>query len=129
MEPMNSMNVEQNNKYECVFKRGGLCKTHGVMGRRNVKSKQVWKRKKDGTYGWITSKKVEYECEGLSNQMQPVSQSSGSVNIIPEPGIAQIMGDGCTQELGLSDGLVGRDTRSGDNTDESESLRPSDGIG
>ena len=92
MEPMDSMNVKQNNKYECVFKRGGLCKTHGVMGHRNVKSKQVWKRKKDGTYGWITSKKVEYECEGFSNQMQPVSQSSGSVNIIPEPGIAQIVG-------------------------------------
>ena len=81
--------------------------------------------------GWITRKKVEYECEGLSNQMQPVSQSScsGSVNIIPEPGIAQIMGDGCTQELGLSDGLVGRDTRSGDNTEESKSQRPSDGVG
>ena len=79
--------------------------------------------------GWITRKKVEYECEGLSNQMKPVSQSSGSVNIIPEPGIAQIVGDGYTQELGLSDGLVGRDTRSGDNTDESKSLRPSDGIG
>ena len=42
MEPMDSMNVKQNNKYECVFKRGGLCKTHGVMGRRNVRSSQVW---------------------------------------------------------------------------------------
>ena len=42
MEPMDSMNVKQNNKYECVFKRGGLCKTHGVMGRRNVRSIYIW---------------------------------------------------------------------------------------
>ena len=38
-----------------------MCILHGSVGRRILKNMQAWKKKKDGTYGYITSKKVLYE--------------------------------------------------------------------
>ena len=46
----------------CEFKRGGVCKKHGVKGIRSVKSTKVWNKKKDGMFAWVWKKQTVYTC-------------------------------------------------------------------
>ena len=48
------------NKQDCVFKRGGLCVKHGVMGAKNMQTSKEWSKKENGIYGWLTRTKVKY---------------------------------------------------------------------
>ena len=50
-------------KESCVFRKGGLCTTHNIVGTRSIRQTKSWKKKKNGTYGYITNKKVIYTCE------------------------------------------------------------------
>ena len=47
---------------ECVFKRGGWCINHGCKGDKRVIKSQVWKKKKNGLYGYVTSTTTKYSC-------------------------------------------------------------------
>ena len=67
--------TSSNNKEPCSYKRGGMCTTHNRVGTRSIKQTKCWKQKKDGSFGYITSKKVIYSCE--SNEMRkPVIPAS-----------------------------------------------------
>ena len=105
-----------------------MCILHGSVGRRILKSKQAWKKKKDGTYGYITSKKVLYECVRSTNLKQPTTQSSGEKPCISEPILAQQLGVGTDNIVGESVGLEGRDSDCGNKQDKSESSIPDDGL-
>ena len=110
---------------DCVFKRGGWCTTHSVAGRRIIKNGRVWKPKKDGTYGYVSQKKVSYICEKVDMNFPPTNQlSDGIYTLKPESNTAQKMGEGDHYEgkvrhtkLLLSDnqGLVDGITRDGAN--------------
>ena len=55
---------------KCNFKRGGYCLTHKVGSLKHWNYKDIWTKKKDGTYDWKTTKKVEYKCMS-SNKAVP----------------------------------------------------------
>ena len=60
-----------NGQEPCSFKRGGMCSTHNRVGTRSIKQTKCWKKKKDGSFGYITSKKVVYTCE-FNEMRKPV---------------------------------------------------------
>ena len=47
---------------ECVFKRGGKCINHGIMGEKIVETTKIWDKKKNGMFGWKTRMKTKYVC-------------------------------------------------------------------
>ena len=47
---------------DCVFKRGGLCVNHGVVGTRYKENSKEWTKKKNGIYGWVTRTRIKYVC-------------------------------------------------------------------
>ena len=60
-----------NGQEPCSFQRGGMCSTHNRVGTRSIKQTKCWKKKKDGSFGYITSKKVVYTCE-FNEMRKPV---------------------------------------------------------
>ena len=56
------------NKQTCVFKRGGKCVQHDVVGKKRVKSTRIWDKNKNGIFGWKTRTKTTYVCrfEGVA---------------------------------------------------------------
>ena len=44
----------------CTFKCGGMCNVHGRMGKKNVLTRKVWSKAKDGTFKWVTKKQTTY---------------------------------------------------------------------
>ena len=71
----------------CSFKRGGMCCIHNVVGTRSSKTSMSWKRKKDGTYGYMTSKKIEYTCS-YSNKRKPVLSEGAGYRISGTDGVS-----------------------------------------
>ena len=55
--------AQPSSKRECVFKRGGKCFTHGVVGKKLVDTTKVWAKKKNGVYGWKVRSKTTYVCQ------------------------------------------------------------------
>ena len=47
---------------ECVFKRGGRCVNHDMIGEKIVETSKVWDKKKNGMFGWKTRTKTKYVC-------------------------------------------------------------------
>ena len=58
-----SPSVDKETLRECVFKRGGLCKIHGIVGQKDTRSGKKWGAKKNGIFGWVTSKSTVYICK------------------------------------------------------------------
>ena len=58
---------------ECIFKRGGMCTTHGCKGEKFSVTETKWCAKGDGTYGYKSSKKTKYRC-----RFRGVVKSDGS---------------------------------------------------
>ena len=48
---------------ECVFKRGGICVTHGMQGVKDVTKWQEWELKKNGMYGYLPKQKTMNRCK------------------------------------------------------------------
>ena len=46
---------------ECEFTRRGMCKTHGIKGKRTELKSKVWKKRKYD-YGYVTTKKIVFTC-------------------------------------------------------------------
>ena len=63
----------------CEFKRGGMCKKHGVKGTRTVKSTKVWNKRKDGTFAWVCKKQTIYTCAVEPDNREHPSPTSGMV--------------------------------------------------
>ena len=67
------------NQNGCEFKRGGMCKKHGVKGTRTVKSTKVWNKRKDGTFAWVWKKQTVYTCAVEPDNREHPSPTSGMV--------------------------------------------------
>ena len=52
----------QKTHYQCVFKRGGKCVTHGLVGKKKVNTAKTLDKKKNGFFGWIVKTKTTYVC-------------------------------------------------------------------
>ena len=89
---------------ECIFKRGGMCTTHGCKGEKFSVTETKWCAKGDGTYGYRSSKKTKYRCRfrgvvksngdnpGYGTEKQTVSSESEGNNILSsgtKPGISR----------------------------------------
>ena len=72
MDLGNTSMAGQNEK-ECIFKRGGMCTTHGCKGEKFSVTETKWCAKGDGTYGYKSSKKTKYRC-----RLRGVVKSNGS---------------------------------------------------
>ena len=46
---------------ECEFTKRGMCKTHGIKGKRTELKSKVWKKRKYD-YGYDTTKKIVFTC-------------------------------------------------------------------
>ena len=84
----------------CSFKRGGMCIIHKKVGIKSIKQTRSWKKKKDGSFGYITSKKVSYSCE--SNELRKLLTPSC---IISETDGGPNNGSNSDDVLGLSSDL------------------------
>ena len=60
------------NTAECIFKRGGMCTTHGCKGEKFIVAETEWCAKVDGTFGYKSSKKTKYRC-----RLRGVAKSNG----------------------------------------------------
>ena len=102
-----------------MFRRGGLCTTHNIVGTRGVKQTKSWKQRKNGTFGYITSKRVFYTCmlEGLKKSALETDAASSN----SETDGAAVNGTKSNYfSVGLSFNLMNDVTRK----DESESPPP-----
>ena len=72
---------------ECVFKRGGRCVNHGMMGEKIVETSKVWDKKKNGMFGWKTRMKTKYVCRYEGVVTSNVSETS--VKDCQEEGVAK----------------------------------------
>ena len=98
--------TDTSNKLEsCTFKRGGMCNLHQIVGTRSTRTSKSWKKKKDGSFGYVTSKKVEYTCK-FSNQSNPVNIMGAGFKI-PEPDGVMNNGRNYEHSPGLSTNLDG----------------------
>ena len=64
----------------CEFMRGGLCKTHKVMGKKIVVSAMKWRKDKSGTFKNMRTQHTKYICK-LKNTVHVgpnISTSTGS---------------------------------------------------
>ena len=88
-------------KENCSYKRGGWCNVHNKVGIKSIRQSKCWKKKKDGSFGYVTSKKVEYKCE--STTMRKPALPTGSS--ISETDGVQNNGSNYTISTGLSSTL------------------------
>ena len=65
VQTLDKGNSEHNFKQEneCVFKRGGMCVNHGVMGQKFTEKTQSWGKKKNGLFGWRYGSRTKYVCQ------------------------------------------------------------------
>ena len=73
-----SPSVDKETVCECVFKRGGLCKIHGIVGQKVTRSGKKWVAKKNGIFGSVTSKSTVYICKmgKISNSLTTFNPDS-----------------------------------------------------
>ena len=116
-----------NVKTKCDFKRGGFCKTHNMMGQKNVLTRKVWTKLSDGSFGWRMKRQTNYRCENITMNVQQnhahstISESSTALGV----GRKQSLGELGVQQSTpvISDGLAGRGLLgAGANTRESERI-------
>ena len=107
-----------NNLESCSFKRGGMCIIHKTVGTRNTRTTKSWKQRKDGSFGYVTSKKIVYTCK-FSNQSKPVAFLGAGCKLPETDGVTN---NGSNNDLlwGLSSTLGGEVIKK----DESESKPP-----
>ena len=90
----------------CVFKRGGMCKVHDILGTKHVVSKKTREKNKFGIFVWKISKKTVYECKegkkttSKDNQIVPSELNS----MVSEDTALRV---GHTQNTGCSDWISG----------------------
>ena len=89
----------------CTFKRGGMCNIHKIVGTKKTRTSKSWKQRRDGTFGYVTSKKIEYTCE-LSNQKKPAAFLGASCEFPETEGVTN-NGRNDKLLLGLSSTLEG----------------------
>ena len=51
-----------------MFKRGGMCSTHGIIGTKFMVTRKVWTKLKNGMFGYKNSKVVKYKCKHVSEK-------------------------------------------------------------
>ena len=100
----------------CEFKRGGMCKKHGVKGSRTVKSTKVWNKRKDGTFAWVWKKQTIYTCAVEPDSRERPSPTSGMVT---ESDISTL-GVGNQTKGATCEVFSGVVTRAGANLDRTE---------
>ena len=59
---------------DCIFARGGLCKTHNVKGTRILNISKKWDMKSNGLWGYKVTRKTSWKCVALVNN-RPDSNS------------------------------------------------------
>ena len=69
--PMN-MNMNENRESNCEFKRGGICKVHNTQGSKYWIPTKTWKKKSNGSYGYVSGRRVGYRCSS-TQFLQPSS--------------------------------------------------------
>ena len=52
--------VSTNDMKKCEFKRGGMCKTHQIIGKKIVIPSLDWKKDKSGLYKYVRSQQTKY---------------------------------------------------------------------
>ena len=72
--------VSTNDKNKCEFKRGGMCKTHQIIGQKIVIPSVEWRKDKSGLYKYVKTQKTKYICKvkSLSNEAPNISTSADS---------------------------------------------------
>ena len=73
-----------------------MCNTHGIVGNKIVRSGKKWVKKKNATYGFVTSKTTVYVCIAKKDESS-ISGTHETFNhgkIIEQPNIAQKCGTG-----------------------------------
>ena len=70
--PINK-NINENGESNCEFKRGGFCKVHNVQGSKYWIPTKTWKKKTNGSFGYVNGRKVGYKCS--STQFLPPSST------------------------------------------------------
>ena len=68
----------------CTFKRGGMCNVHGRMGKKNVLTRKVWSKAKDGTFKWVTKKQTTYACRDDTTTVPDLNESRNLVSGMPD---------------------------------------------
>ena len=76
--------------HDCEFKRGEMCNTHGIVDNKIVKSGKKWVKKKDATYGFVTSKTTVYVCIAKKDEssISGTHETFYHGKIIEQPNIA-----------------------------------------
>ena len=82
-----------------------MCNIHKIVGTKSTRTSKSWKQKKDGSFGYVTSKKIEYACK-FSNQRVPVTTMGAGYKFPETDGVVN---NGRNNELspGLSTNLEG----------------------
>ena len=72
--------VSTNDLRKCEFKRGGMCKTHQIIGQKIVIPSVEWRKDKSGLYKYVKTQKTKYICKvkSLSNEASNISTSADS---------------------------------------------------
>ena len=79
--PSTSNNKNDKEESHCEYKRGGFCKVHEIQGSKYWIHTRTWKKKSNGTYGYVNGRKVGYKCSSLT-QFLPPSSTDEKVNPI-----------------------------------------------
>ena len=113
----NTSMVEQNTA-ECVFKRGGMCTTHGCKGEKFVVTEKKWCAKGDGSYGFKSSKKTKYRCRfrGVTKSNSCNPEYGGGKKTMSSQGVEN------TEFSSGADPGISREGLTGLDADKSESL-------
>ena len=95
-----------------------MCNIHKIVGTKNTRTTKSWKQRKYGSFGYVTSKKIEYTCK-FSNLSEPVATMGASCNFPETDGVKN---NGCKDTLwrGLSTTFGGDDYK----LEESKSKPP-----
>ena len=66
---------------ECIFKRGGYCRTHQKTARKTYIVTKKWKDRGGGRgFGYVNNKVVKYICQASVMTHTPIS--GGNMNIL-----------------------------------------------
>ena len=109
--------VEQSTT-ECIFKRGGMCTTHGCKGEKFMVTEKKWCAKGDGSYGFKSSKRTKYRCRfrGVTESNSGNPEHGGGKRTISSQGV------GNNQFSSGDDTGISRKGLDGPDANESESL-------
>ena len=99
----------------CTFKRGGMCNQHGKIGSKNVLTRKVWTKTKDGIFKWVTKRQTTYICREVVRTVPEPVGSSNLVSGVTDSALGVVIDDSSNRQTvhmysdSENTGLVGRD--------------------